>query len=1195
MQLKTSCPKCDASLSVTSELLGGSVKCPRCQTKFVVADVRSPSSDHSLENAAAATETMAEGTTATASMAGSRSTSAATIKVLGRFEIQGVLGQGGFGRVYKAYDPQLERLLALKVPTFGPQDGKKAKRFQSEAKAAAQLRHPNIVPTFESGKIGNQFFIASQFIDGEPMSAITKVGRTKGKQAAEWIAKVARALAYAHEMGIIHRDVKPHNVMLDERGEPQLMDFGLAKRLNDDSGMTADGAVLGTPAYMAPEQARGDMDQVGPHTDQYALGAILYELLTSRRAFEGAPHVVMAKILSEEPPAPRSLAPKLPRDLEAITQKAMSKEISRRYASCAELADDLDRWRTGEATLARPISTWERMSRWIKRNRGLAAAFAATAAALLLVAVLGISLASYQSYAARQIQDEQQKTLDEQRKIQTLLNDVTKERDRAESQTKLAVERQQAETEQRELADKRLEEARQTSYISNIRLASAKWDAGDVTGMNTALDSLRPGLGEVDRRGWEWNYLWNLSHSEISSFNIGAPEQQEGAPRRYYNIDAISPDGRQILRSGDGVKPCLLDSRTGAILLELNEQQAGINGGAVFSPDGTKLYVCNSSGQINCWSTTTGEKHFIASGGPAVYPYSRLSVSDDGTKMANGGAPKIPGSAPDGTYPCIWDAATGKHLTTLAVIDDSWRNCVLSPDGQLAAIPTSSGLQIYDADTGKLHSAIETPYYFKPSFSPDGLHLATGTLHGVSIWSIETSTLALTIPLVMPVDHSLWVQYGRDGRSLAIHYHETLAICDARDGTVLHSSKGQGIIHHFCYTSDGRRLITGARDGTVKIWDACSTLNVLVADKGEGDDQMSVKVPLFSSNERSLFLAGAVGENWDLESGQRTELYRPTDSEKSPPTYIVMGVAENRIIGTAAQKGEICGWNRNTGQKEQTLKVTELKSSADANATEPMGNEIFSSWFDSVISKAPSKQFWNSACKLLTSIEYSPDESLLLYPDRDGSVVVWDAEKREPLHRFSTGTDSRYRRTVRGNFSPSGDIVSSILGDGIESDSPITQWNVKSGEKLPKLRNQFLIPDRVAVDSHSTRVVASSRGDIRIWDMKLRDEVLTIRRPFEVNSNVAHSWIAISPDNSCLAMSVQGKVVIYDGRPESELKTRAIERAARSTVAYFRKKTKNQDESVAAIQSDSTISEEARALAVEFTSRPPLKIIELQP
>ncbi len=201
-------------------------------------------------------------------------------------------------------------------------------------------------------------------------------------------------------MGIVHRDVKPHNVMLDGRDEPQLMDFGLAKRLNEDSNMTTEGALLGTPAYMAPEQARGDTANIGPHSDQYAVGAILYELLSGQRAFDGPPHAVLAQILTKEPVALETLDKSIPKDLAAIAQKAMSKVATQRYESCGELAEDLQRWLRGEATLARPVTTIEKGLRWTKRNP-LVAGLLVSVISVVSVAIFSVSMALWHANSAK--------------------------------------------------------------------------------------------------------------------------------------------------------------------------------------------------------------------------------------------------------------------------------------------------------------------------------------------------------------------------------------------------------------------------------------------------------------------------------------------------------------------------------------------------------------------------------------------------------------------------------------------------------------------------------------------------------------------------------------------------------------------------------------------------------------------------
>jgi serine/threonine protein kinase len=311
---------------------------------------------------------------------------------VGRFEVRQRLGAGAFGGVYRAYDPQLDREVALKVPHPGALDSPgRVERFLREAKAAANLRHPNIVPLYESGRDGDRYFIASAFIPGTTLAEALE-----DRQAIdpEWAAKVARALAealaYAHEQGVVHRDVKPANVMLDGKGQPLLMDFGLASRKDEASKLTNDGAVLGTPSYMAPEQAGGKSGEAGPAADQYSLGCLFYELLTGQTPFSGAAEVQVFHHLRTEPPSPQTLNPKTPADLAAVCLRCLEKDPARRFSDCAALAEDLRRWLAGEPTTARPLGPLQRAGRWARRNPALAAAAGMAAAALVAVTALAV-------------------------------------------------------------------------------------------------------------------------------------------------------------------------------------------------------------------------------------------------------------------------------------------------------------------------------------------------------------------------------------------------------------------------------------------------------------------------------------------------------------------------------------------------------------------------------------------------------------------------------------------------------------------------------------------------------------------------------------------------------------------------------------------------------------------------------------
>jgi predicted Ser/Thr protein kinase len=272
---------------------------------------------------------------------------------LARFQVLGVLGEGRHSTVYRAFDPILEREVALKLPRLGSSLTARAlERFLGEARALARLRHPRIVPVYEAGHDGGRHYIAMGLIEGHSLSELIAEGPLAPRCAAQIVAEIAEALAYAHSLGIVHRDVKPANVRLDYRGEAFLMDFGIAYRPDSGEVPTPPGRILGTPAYVAPEQAQGGQSEILPASDQYSLGAVLYELLCGRPPFSGPPPYVLFHTIHHEPPSPREVAPAVPRGLAAICHKALAKQPERRYPSCQALADDLRRWLRGETPAA---------------------------------------------------------------------------------------------------------------------------------------------------------------------------------------------------------------------------------------------------------------------------------------------------------------------------------------------------------------------------------------------------------------------------------------------------------------------------------------------------------------------------------------------------------------------------------------------------------------------------------------------------------------------------------------------------------------------------------------------------------------------------------------------------------------------------------------------------------------------------
>lgn len=361
------------------------------------------------------------------------------------YELLEEIGRGGMGIVYKARQTKLNRIVALKMILGGPHASESDRlRFQMEIEATARLAHPNIVPVYEVGETADGFpFFTQEYVHGGNLSDRLRHGALPPAKAAQLVETLARAMQYAHANGIIHRDLKPANILVGDAGEsiassveiPKIADFGLAKRLESDTGVTQTGAIMGTPAYMSPEQASGDTRLIGPLADVYALGAILYSCLTGRAPFQGATAAdTLEHVRTREPAAPRSINKAIPRDLETICLRCLEKAPQKRYATVAALVDDLARHREGHPIAARPLGGWERAWRWCRRNPTWTTTIAA--AAVLLLSVAGVS-----SYAFFKVSAQNQVITEKNAEIEATNQRISNEINQKEEQTRLAEER----------------------------------------------------------------------------------------------------------------------------------------------------------------------------------------------------------------------------------------------------------------------------------------------------------------------------------------------------------------------------------------------------------------------------------------------------------------------------------------------------------------------------------------------------------------------------------------------------------------------------------------------------------------------------------------------------------------------------------------------------------------------------------
>lgn len=367
--MQVRCPECLQAIELSSDSTLRKIDCPECGSNF---------------NLVGDETVIGEGKT--------NSVTDGSVRAIGHFTLKKEVGRGAFGTVWLARDQELDRDVAIKVPRRGQLNGDEAERFFREARASAQLQHSNIVTVHEVGRDGDTIFVVSDFVHGVTLSDWLDSQQLTARESAELCVKIADALHHAHEMGIVHRDLKPGNIMMDRDGEPRVMDFGLAKRDTNEVTLTMDGQILGTPAYMSPEQAQGQGAAADRRADIYSLGVVLFQLLTGEIPFRGNVRMLIQQIINDEPPSPRKLNAKIPKDLETICLRCIQKSPQRRYQTMSDVVNDLRRWLKREPIAARPIGRMERLWLWCRRKPVIAT----LTALIFLITVSGFAAVTWQ-------------------------------------------------------------------------------------------------------------------------------------------------------------------------------------------------------------------------------------------------------------------------------------------------------------------------------------------------------------------------------------------------------------------------------------------------------------------------------------------------------------------------------------------------------------------------------------------------------------------------------------------------------------------------------------------------------------------------------------------------------------------------------------------------------------------------------
>jgi WD40 repeat protein/tRNA A-37 threonylcarbamoyl transferase component Bud32 len=610
------------------------------------------------------------------------------------YEVLQELGRGGMGVVYKARHLRLHRVVALKMVLAGAHAGKQhLARFRHEAETVAQLQHPHIVQIYEVGEHDGRPFLALEYVPGGSLAQRLDGTPQPPRDAAELIQTLARAVQAAHDQGVIHRDLKPANVLLTADGTPKLTDFGLSKQRDAAAGQTPSGAVLGTPGYMAPEQARGHNRAIGPGADVYSLGAILYECLTGRPPFKAATTLdTLLQVLRDEPVPPGRLVPQVPRDLETVCLMCLSKEPARRYPSAAALADDLGRFLRGEPVQARPVGSVERAWRWCRRNPVVAGLLGAVAATLLLGATVATALAVW-ALGQKGIAEAAERGRREQL-LQALMAEARAKRysgrvgqrfgtlDAVRKATALARELDKPP----EVFDELRHLAVAALALPDVRVAAKSWDGWPEGSSGLDFDPVALRL-----------YARGDLHGNVSVRRLEDDAEVARLPGTGH--------ARTILFGADGQTLLLHDSESGAL------ERWTIGGDR---PPKTVAVLAND---VCLWQQSRDGRRLLA-----------LHQSRAGTR-----AEVI--DLPSGRFRFEHRSPTHDRGKT------RWR-AALSPDGKWLAVvdgvygsPQRNRLLLFDLDTGKPARELASAQAFAPAWHPDSRTLAVANWNGgINLW-----------------------------------------------------------------------------------------------------------------------------------------------------------------------------------------------------------------------------------------------------------------------------------------------------------------------------------------------------------------------------------------------------------------------------------------------------------------------------